>query len=146
VTVPVAIADTSALLAVFNRKDAEHVPCADARAGVGHLVVSPLVLAELDYLISRRIGIGAALAVLDHILEKVDVRRYEVPDLSAHLHTARALMGVYRSMNIGLTDAMNATLAAHFRTDAVFTLDRERFRAIRPLSGHARFRLLPDDL
>jgi predicted nucleic acid-binding protein len=146
VTVPVAIADTSALLAVFNRTDADHATCVGARAQVGHLVISPLVLAELDYLISSRIGADAAIAALDHILEKVDVRRYEVPDLSPHLHTARTLAGVYRRMNIGLADAMNAALAAHFRTDAVFTLDREHFRVIRPLSGHACFRLLPDDL
>lgn len=145
-TVPVAIADTSALLAVFNRKDDAHTSCVDARAQVGHLVISPLVLAELDYLISHRIGVDAAITALDHILEKVDVRRYEVPNLAPHLHTARALMGVYRKMDIGLTDAVNATLAAHFRTDAVFTLDREHFRAIRPVSGHTCFRLLPDDL
>jgi predicted nucleic acid-binding protein len=146
VTVPVAIADTSALLAVFNRADAEHAACVEARARVGHLVISPLVLAELDYLVSSRIGADAAIAVLDHILGKVDIRRYEVPDLSPHLRTARALMDVYKSMNIGPADAVNATLAASFRTDAVFTLDRAHFRAIRPLTGHTHFRLLPDDL
>lgn len=145
-TVPVAIADTSALLAVFNRTDAEHAACVKTRAQVGHLVISPLVLAELDYLVSTRIGADAAIAVLDHVLGKVDVKRYEVPDLSPHLHAARALMGVYKSMNIGLADATNAALAAYFRTDAVFTLDRGHFRAIRPLTGHTHFRLLPDDL
>jgi predicted nucleic acid-binding protein len=146
VTIPVAIADTSALLAVFNRKDAEHTSCVEARARVGHLVISPLVLAELDYLISSRVGADVAISVLDHILGKVDVKRYEVPDLSPHLRTARALMGVYKNMNIGLADAMNAALAAYFRTDAVLTLDRTHFRAIRPLTAHTHFRLLPDDL
>ncbi|MEU9885474.1 hypothetical protein [Sphaerisporangium sp. NPDC051011] len=48
-TVPVAIADTSALLAMFNGADAEHAACVKARGSVGHLVISPLVLAELDY-------------------------------------------------------------------------------------------------
>jgi predicted nucleic acid-binding protein len=146
VTVPVAIADTSALLAVFNGKDTDHAACVEARARVGHLVISPLVLAELDYLISSRVGVDTAIAVLDHILQKIDVKRYEVPDPSPHLHTARALMGVYKSMNIGLADAMNAALAAYYRTDAVFTLDRQHFRVIRPLTGHTHFRLLPDDL
>ncbi len=88
-------------------KDAERATCAKARAQVGHLVISPLVLAELDYLVSTRIGADAAIAVLDHILGKVDVKRYEVPDLSAHLHTARALMSAYKSMNIGLAESMN---------------------------------------
>ncbi|WP_239313482.1 MULTISPECIES: PIN domain-containing protein [unclassified Frankia] len=144
--VPVAIADTSALLAVFNRLDAEHATCSKTRTKIGHLVISPFVLSELDYLISTRIGADTAVTVLDHILGKVDIRRYEVADLSPHLHTARALMALYKNMSIGITDAMNAALAAYFRTDAVFTLDRKHFRAIRPISGHPHFRLLPDDL
>lgn len=145
-TFPVAIADTSALLALFNRQDAEHEACRKARAQIGHLVISPMVLAELDYLVTARIGADAAINVLDHIMGKVDLRRYEVPETSTHLRAARALMARYRDMEIGLTDAMNAALAAEFRTDAVLTLDREHFRAIRPLTGHTCFRLLPDDL
>ncbi|MDP9849206.1 PIN domain-containing protein [Streptosporangium lutulentum] len=145
-TVPVAIADTSALLAIFNRRDVEHEACVKARAQVGHLVISPLVLAELDYLITSRVGQHAAFAVLDHIMGRIDVKRYEVPEVSPYLRTARALMARYGTMNIGLTDAMNAALAAEFRTDALFTLDREHFRAIRPITGHECFRLLPDDI
>jgi predicted nucleic acid-binding protein len=146
VSAPVAIADTSALLALFNRQDTEHTACVKARAQIGHLVISPLVLAELDYLITSRIGQHAAFTVLDHIMDRVDVKRYEVPVVSPHLRTARALMARYRTMDIGLTDAMNAALAAEFRTDTVFTLDRQHFRALRPLTGHECFRLLPDDL
>ncbi|MEW1720988.1 PIN domain-containing protein [Streptomyces sp. NPDC093109] len=142
----VAIADTSALLAVFNSNDAEHHACRKARAQIGHLVISPLVLAELDYLVTTRIGAPTALRILDHVMEKVDVRRYEVPEIAPHLRSARALMSRHQDMEIGLTDAMNAALAAEFRTDAVFTLDRRHFRVIRPLTGHQGFRLLPDDL
>ncbi|GAA3802061.1 hypothetical protein GCM10022226_22320 [Sphaerisporangium flaviroseum] len=71
--------------------------------------------------------------------------RYEVPEVSPHLRTARALMARYVKMNIGLTDAMNCALAAEFRTDAIFTLDRRHFRAVRPITSHESFRLLPDD-
>ncbi|MEC4016433.1 PIN domain-containing protein [Streptomyces sp. H27-D2] len=145
-TVPVAIADTSALLAVFNRNDAEHTACRKARAAIGHLVISPMVLAELDCLVTSRVSAEAALTVLDHIMEKVALRRYEVPEVSPHLASARALMARHQDLEIGLTDAMNAALAAEFRTDAVFTLDRRHFRTIRPLTGHGGFRLLPDDL
>ncbi|MFF4604562.1 PIN domain-containing protein [Streptomyces sp. NPDC001339] len=145
-SVPVAIADTSALLAIFNRHDAEHAACRTARSRIGHLVISPMVLAELDYLVITRIGADAAIRVLDHIMEKGDLRRYEVPEVAPHLRVARALMARYKDLEIGLTDAMNAALAAEFRTDAVLTLDREHFRVIRPLTGHACFRLLPDDL
>jgi hypothetical protein len=37
-------------------------------------------------------------------------------------------------------------LAGQFATDAILTLDRRDFRAVRPLSGRAAFRLLPDEL
>jgi predicted nucleic acid-binding protein len=104
------------------------------------------ILAELDYLITSRVGQHAAFAVLDHIMGRIDVKRYEVPEVSPYLRTARALMARYGTMNIGLTDAMNVALAAEFRTDALFTLDRERFRAIRPITGHECLRLLPDDI
>ncbi|WP_405561837.1 hypothetical protein [Streptomyces sp. NBC_01180] len=50
-----------------------------------------------------------------------------------------------RYPQIGLADAMNVTLAAVYSTDEVATLDREHMRAVRPLTGHAAFRLLPDD-
>ena len=41
---------------------------------------------------------------------------------------------------------MNVALAAEYDTDAVLTLDRRDFRALRPLGRHKSFRLLPDDL
>ena len=41
---------------------------------------------------------------------------------------------------------MNVVLAERYETDGVLTLDRRDFRAIRPLTGHKAFRLLPDDL
>lgn len=145
-TTAVAIADTSALIAVFNRRDLEHASCVKARGSIGHLVISPMVLTELDYLITKEIGSQAAIDVLDHIMGKIDVKRYEVPEVSPHLRTARAVMARYKPMDIGLTDAMNAALAAEFRTDAVFTLDRRHFRALRPLTGHDSYRLLPDDV
>jgi hypothetical protein len=37
-------------------------------------------------------------------------------------------------------------LAAEYRTCSVLTLDRRDFRAIRPLTPHPAFRLLPDDM
>jgi uncharacterized protein len=41
---------------------------------------------------------------------------------------------------------VNAVLAREYRTDVTATLDRPRFRMIRPLTRHAAFRLLPDDV
>jgi uncharacterized protein len=52
----------------------------------------------------------------------------------------------YASLDLDLADAVNVALAAQYRTDAMLTLDRRDFRAMRPLTPHKWFRLLPDDL
>jgi predicted nucleic acid-binding protein len=61
----VIIADTSGLYAIFNRRQPEHRA---ARAAVQHdggpLVLSPLVLAELDCFVLARLGASAGQKVL----------------------------------------------------------------------------------
>jgi predicted nucleic acid-binding protein len=52
----------------------------------------------------------------------------------------------YANLDLDLADAVNVALAAQYRTDAVLTLDRRDFRAMRPLTPHKCFRHLPDDL
>lgn len=142
----VAIADTGALLAYYKEDEPDHAACRRAVETVGHLVVPPLVLAELDHLITSCLGARAAITVLGHLADQVAVGRYEVPEAGPHLRAARAVMQRHVELDIGLTDAMNAVLAMEFRTDTLFTIDRKHFRAIRPLTPHEAFRLLPDDL
>ncbi|MFE4047818.1 PIN domain-containing protein [Streptomyces sp. YIM B13518] len=139
----VLIADTSGLFAYYDGTDPEHKECRAAVASAAHLVVTPLVLAELDYLLTTRIGPAAAHGALAHIRDRVAVRRYAVPEIEPHLSTA--LVTMRRHPQIGLTDTMNVVMAAEYRTDAVLTLDRRHFRTVRPLTGHAAFRLWPDD-
>jgi predicted nucleic acid-binding protein len=143
---PVAIADTGALLAFYKGDEADHPGCREALARIGHLVVSPMVLAELDYLISRHMDPKDAASVLRHIATKVAVGRYEVPEVGPHLVAAHAVMLGHPDLAVGLTDAMNVVLAREFVTDAILTTDRRHFRALRPLTAHTSFRLLPDDL
>jgi predicted nucleic acid-binding protein len=59
---------------------------------------------------------------------------------------ARLVQQQYASLDLDLADGVNAALAAQYRTDAILTLDRRDFRAIRPLTPHKHFRLLPDGL
>lgn len=142
----VVVGDTGALLAYYFADEPDHLACRKAMRSVGHLVVSPLVLAELDYLASTGVNPQAVLAVLDDVIDKQATGRFEIPEVGPHLPAARAVMKRYLELNIGLTDAVNVALAAEFHTDAVLTVDRRHFRAIRPLTNHAAFRLLPDDL
>jgi predicted nucleic acid-binding protein len=52
----------------------------------------------------------------------------------------------YADLDLDLADAVTVAVAADYRTDAVLTLDRRDFRAVRPLTPHKAFRLFPDDL
>ncbi|WP_149549653.1 PIN domain-containing protein [Streptomyces marokkonensis] len=139
----VLIADTSGLFSLFDADAPEHAACRKAVAAASHLVVSPLVLAELDYLLGSRVGPEAAHAALGHVRDRVAVRRYAVPEIEPHLSTA--LVTMRRYPQIGLTDTMNVVMAAEYHTDAILTLDRRHFRMVRPLTGHSAFRLWPDD-
>jgi predicted nucleic acid-binding protein len=141
---PVVIADTSALIAFFNQTDAHHVAVRDGIAQVGHLVVSPCVLTEFDYLVATRQGPGPATAALQYIAGRVAAGRWEVPGIGPLLLAAHEVLDDYPA--IRLAGAMNVVLAREFRTDVIATLDRRHFRMIRPITGHDAFRLLPDDV
>jgi uncharacterized protein len=142
--VTVLVADTSGLYAYYDGSDAEHQRCRKAVAAAAHVVVSPLVLTELDYLLSTRIGPEAAHGALAHIRDRVAARRYAVPEIESHLSTALVMMRRYP--HIGITGTMNVVMACEYRTDSILTLDRRHFRMLRPLTGHPAFRLWPDDL
>jgi uncharacterized protein len=141
---PVAIADTSALVAFFNAADSHHKSVRSGFGQVGHIVVSPCVLTEFDYLIASRIGPDPARAALGYINGRVATGRWEIPAIGPCLVAAHAVLGDYPA--IGLADAMNVVLAMEFRTDVIATLDQRHFRMIRPLTRHDAFRLLPHDV
>nr|WTB34951.1 PIN domain-containing protein [Streptomyces sp. NBC_00830] len=147
--IPVAIADTNALYRLFTPKDPQHAAHRDALSAMGHLVVSPMVLTELDYLLTARVGAGASMNALGFVARQVEARRFEVPEVAPHLRSAMAVMRGYQDADggqgVGLADAMNVVLAAAFQTADLFTTDRH-FRMMRPLTAQGAFRLLPDDL
>jgi predicted nucleic acid-binding protein len=143
-SLPVAIADTSALVAFFNAADGHHESVRSGFGQVGHVVLSPCVLTEFDYLVASRMGPDPARAALGYINGRVATGRWEVPAIGPYLVAAHALLGDYPA--IGLADAMNVVLAMEFRTDVIATLDQRHFRMIRPLTRHDAFRLLPHDV
>jgi predicted nucleic acid-binding protein len=103
------------------------------------LVVSPYVVAELDYLVATRVGVDAELAVLRELLSGAWV----LADLStSELQQAAGIIGKYRDLRIGIADASNVVLANRFRTRRIATLDRRHFDVLRPIGG-GRFTVRP---
>ncbi len=134
------IADTSALLAFFDRDEPDHEAVARILGDTTEpLVVSPYVVAELDYLVASRLGTPAELAVLDELAGGAwELAGFGVDDVTQ----ARAVIERYADQSIGIADASNVVLAMRYRTRTVVTLDHRHFDVLRPLDG-GRFALLP---
>jgi uncharacterized protein len=143
----ILLADTSGIIAAFDGSAPEQRHCRKLLQEAGTVMFSPLVLAEVDHLARARLGAQARATILDLLLTQVRRMRFQIPDIAAEtLATALAVMSRYADLDLDLADAVTVALAADYRTDAVLTLDRRDFRAIRPLTPHNSFRLLPDDL
>ncbi|MGH3659646.1 MAG: type II toxin-antitoxin system VapC family toxin [Micromonosporaceae bacterium] len=137
-----AICDTSVLLAAVDGDEATHHRCAGALTRQTGLVVSPLVLAELDYLVTRRVGRRALEPFFEDLADGV----YQVGQIDNDtIAEARELDIRYGDLGLGLTDAVNVVLARDYQTTRILTLDGH-YRAVKPLTRHAEFRLLPADL
>ena len=106
-------------------------------------VVSPLVLAEIDYMVLDKVGVDQELAVIDDLTSGA----YEIADLDLDdVRAARGLAARHRDLRIGITDALNAVLADRYNTNEILTTDQRHFRVIAPLNRKFdAFRLLPAD-
>ena len=135
------IVDTSVLLAAFVADQRMHEACAEVLAESRPLVVSPLVLAELDYLTARIAGVDAELALLGELCSGAyELAPFGIDDLLE----ARGVVERYRDLPLGLTDASLIVLADRYDVDTIATLDERHFRIVRSLSGRP-LRILPAD-
>ncbi|MEW2548823.1 PIN domain-containing protein [Streptomyces sp. NPDC047002] len=143
----IVIADTSGLLAALDAAHPDHRGANEAIMSAGLLVMSPLLLAEIDHVATRELGREAAMSAVDDIRRWMSVSRVVVPEITeSHLAAAQSVRLRYAALDLDLADAVNVALASEYDTDAVLTLDRRDFRAVRPLGRHKCFRVLPDDL
>jgi hypothetical protein len=138
----VIVLDTSGMLAALDVRAKQHGTARAAiEASQPALLLSPFVLAELDYLVSTRIGGNAMVPVL----RDVEQGAYHLVTVEpADVARARKVMERYGDMNIGLTDASVVVIAARYQTTTLLTLDERHFRAVRPEWGDT-FTLLPTD-
>lgn len=134
------IVDTSALLAFFDKNEPDHSAVSAVISGTDEpLVVSPFVVAEVDYLLASRLGVSAELAALGELAGGA----WDLPAIDAEgLGQARGVIERYSDQDIGVADASNVVLAARYRTRTIVTLDRRHFDVLRPLNG-GRFTVLP---
>ena len=143
----IVVADTSGIIAASDRNARESAACREILQQAGTVIISPLVLTEVDHLVKARFGSRARTAIIDFVIAQARQARFQIPETGIEiLDTARLVQKQYASLDLDLADAVNVGLAAQYRTDAMLTLDRRDFRAVHPLTPHKWFRLLPDDL
>ncbi len=142
----IVIADTSGLIAAYDTASPVGDDAFDVLERAGLVVLSPLVLAEVDHVARRVLGRGPAIELIDDLGAQAHTNHFEIAVVTSEiLDSATAVRRLYRDLHLDLADAVSVALAADYETNEILTLDRRDFRAIPPLTGHSAFRVLPDD-
>jgi predicted nucleic acid-binding protein len=138
----VILIDTSGLLSALDESQRYHHECATVVGEMSPpLLLSPFVLAELDYLLMRHIGRGTQAA----LLEEVARGAYQLePFSAADVANAKEVIERHGDLDIGLADASIVVLAERHAVTEVLTLDERHFRALR-IDRRKRFKVLPFD-
>lgn len=135
------LADTGAVLALIDADDKHHALLRDLFLREPQRWMLPWpILAEVDYLLSSRVGTEAATAFLADLAAGAFVVEWGT---ASDLARAHEITRKYHSLKMGLVDAVVLAMAERLRAEAIATLDLRHFGAVRlPKS----MRLLPRDL
>lgn len=135
--------DTSGLLAALGSDQPRHSEAVRLlSASDGPFVLSPFVLAELDYLIAKAFGVRGELSFLAEVAKGAyDLAEFRADDVES----AQQVIARYHDLGIGLADASIVVLSKRTGCLDLLTLDERHFRVWRG-AGNAPFRLLLADL
>jgi uncharacterized protein len=127
------LVDTSAVIAMLDTSEENHEA---VLAFWGKQLVLPVtLLAEIDYLVTKRLGAHISRAFLKGLEDNdLELMAFEPDDLAR----ANAIMARYPNVPLGLADSSIIALAERHRVKQILTLDRRHFSLVRPL-GMAYF-------
>jgi predicted nucleic acid-binding protein len=124
------ICDTGGLYALYDADDAQHSSVKAVIAEeAGPLFLPVILLAEIDYLITTRLGVEAELDFLEGVTEGEYSLVGPTPE---DLVRCRELVTQYRDLPLGLADASVLATAERLGIPRVLTLHHPHFRALRP--------------
>ena len=135
------LVDTSGLLAALDAAQRLHREAATSLAAASPpLLLSPFVLAELDYLLATRVGVAARMSLLSEVQRgALQLETFSPTDVRA----AVAIIERHADLAISLADASIVVLASRHNIQDVLTLDQRHFRLL--AANDKPFRLLPAD-
>jgi predicted nucleic acid-binding protein len=124
------LVDTSGMVAIVNAGEASHQDVmACVMSTTESLVVPITVLPEVDYLVTKYVGVRAAIGVVASII----AREFHLESVTeTDLPRILELMRQYADSNIGFVDASIVAIAERLNIRKVITLDRRHFGPIRP--------------
>jgi uncharacterized protein len=137
----VILLDTSGLLAALDSAQRRHKEAAASLSNATPpLLLSPFVLAELDYLLATRVGEAARMG----LLSEVERGAYQLAPFAApEIREARTIIERHADLRVSLADASIVVLAARHKALDLLTLDERHFRVL--TANDKAFRLLPAD-
>lgn len=134
------IVDAGPLYAAAARRDKHHERSVELLSSAARpLLVPALVLTEVSYLLSDRIGADAEVAFVRSV---ADGELLVEPVLDSDWVRIVELMEQYLDMPLGVVDASIVALAERRGLEVIATLDQRHFRAVRPRHITA-FKLVP---
>ncbi len=123
-----AVVDSGPLYATLDRDDDDHAASVEAMDREGlRLVIPMLVVAEVSYLASTRLGADVEAQFIAGLAE-LDV---DAPPPSEWARMSELILD-YADFPLGAADASVIALAERVQTPYVITLDHRHFRAVRP--------------
>jgi predicted nucleic acid-binding protein len=132
----VIVLDTSAIVALADRKEPAHRAVVDLIAAErGPLVIPSLVLCEIGYFLGRRAGSGAVVQLLGDIA----VGAFDLDCGDPDIARCAELVERYADLPLGLADA-SVVACAERRGRRVLTLDRRDFDVV---GGEVGLTILP---
>ena len=124
----IAVVDSGPLYAAVDADDDDHQRCSEVllRSDL-RLVIPALVVAEVTYLIGRRLG----AAIESRFLAGLEGLNIQAPYPEDWVRIA-GLVEQYADFPLGGTDASVIAATERMGTDLVLTLDRRHFHTVRP--------------
>jgi len=136
------LVDASGLLAALDTRQRGHAHCLRILdQAQPPLVLSPFVLAELDYMLGERVGERERLAFLGEVADDAFAL---ATFTSSDVTTAAVVVRQYTDLRVSLADASIVVLSERYGVNDVLTLDERHFRVLHGAHG-LPFRVLPAD-